>query len=188
MFKLSVLVLAVITYANGKRKFKPHSVDVKCIYLYSSAGQLTGSDKTIDDVANWRVVGGTNGTAAGAYPFVVSLRSSSNNHFCGDSILNTRWGFCFALCNWVGAESVQTELPVALNAGDTGAVAAILIGWGRISTNGAILNKLQELSTNTITHTICRLSWGSLVSSDQICAVTRSGQGAWSEDLGGPLI
>ncbi|KAK9694690.1 Trypsin [Popillia japonica] len=217
MFKLSVLVLAVITYANAL-----------------PANLL--AQTTIDDAADWRIVGGTN-AAAGAYPFVVSLRSSSNSHFCGGSILNTRWVltashciigsttanvFVYAGSNILNSGGVtiptsrltlhsnydhdiaandvaviqlanaltysNTIAPVALNIGETGAVAAILIGWGRISTNGAIPNNLQELSTNTITHTICRLSWGSLVSSDQICAVARSGQGACSGDSGGPLI
>ncbi|KAI4469685.1 chymotrypsin-related [Holotrichia oblita] len=77
---------------------------------------------------------------------------------------------------------------VSLNTGDTGALSAILIGWGRVSTNGAVPNNLQELSTNTITHATCRSSWGSSVSSNQICAVLRSGQGACNGDSGGPLI
>ncbi|KAI4469681.1 chymotrypsin-related [Holotrichia oblita] len=217
MFKLAVLVLTVVTYTSA---------------LPTQALVQT----TIDDTGDWRIVGGTN-AAAGAYPFVVSLRSSSNSHFCGGSILNTRWVLTAAHCvigsttsnvfvyagsntlNSGGVtvptsrlilhsnyddDSIVNDIAViqlsgalaysnsiaqvTLNTGDTGAVAAILIGWGRLSTNGAIPNNLQELSTNTITHATCRLYWGSSVSSNQICAVLRSGQGACNGDSGGPLI
>ncbi|GJQ80527.1 hypothetical protein Trydic_g12418 [Trypoxylus dichotomus] len=77
---------------------------------------------------------------------------------------------------------------VSLNTANTGAVAAILVGWGRTSTNGPLPNNLQHLATQTITHAACVSSWGSLVSQLQICAVIGAGQGACNGDSGGPLF
>lgn len=77
---------------------------------------------------------------------------------------------------------------VSLTTAHTGAVSAILIGWGRTSTGGSIPNNLQHLNTNTLTDAQCQSSWGSLVSSNQICALTRAGQGACNGDSGGPLV
>ncbi|KAK9694685.1 Trypsin [Popillia japonica] len=71
MFKLAVIVSALIAYV--------------CALPANPLAQAI-----IDETADWRVVGGSN-AAAGAYPFVVSLRSSSNSHFCGGTILNNRW-------------------------------------------------------------------------------------------------
>ncbi|KAI4469679.1 chymotrypsin-related [Holotrichia oblita] len=194
------------------------------------------TEPIIDLTGSWKVVGGTN-AAAGAYPFLVSLRTSSNSHFCGGTILNTGWVLTAAHC-LVGSSTANvfvyagsnqlnsggvtiassrltvhgsynpttitndvavirlasaltyssTIAAVSLNTANTGAVPAILAGWGRVSTNGAIPNNLQQLSTNTITHATCLQYWGSLVSSSQICAVIRSGQGACNGDSGGPLL
>lgn len=77
---------------------------------------------------------------------------------------------------------------VSLNTATTGAAAAILIGWGRLSAGGSIPNNLQELYTNTITVAQCQSTWGSSVNSNQICAFTRAGQGACNGDSGGPLV
>lgn len=44
-----------------------------------------------------KVVGGTD-AAPGAYPFVVSLRTASNAHFCGGSILNNNWVLTASHC------------------------------------------------------------------------------------------
>lgn len=82
----------------------------------------------------------------------------------------------------------NTIAPVTLNTANTGAVAATLVGWGRVSTGGAIPNNLQQLSTNTITHARCEALWGSYVTEQQICAVIQTGQGACNGDSGGPLI
>ncbi|KAI4469723.1 polyserase-related [Holotrichia oblita] len=194
------------------------------------------SDSRIDVTGDWKVVGGSN-AATGAYPFIVSLRSSSNSHFCGGSIINNLWVLTAAHClvgssassvnavvgtntllsggssirasrllvhgnynpntiaNDVGVIQLAASITysnsvaqVSLNTADVGAVSAILIGWGRTSTGGSIPNNLQQLSTNTITTASCQSVWGSSVSSSQICAYTRSGQGACNGDSGGPLV
>lgn len=77
---------------------------------------------------------------------------------------------------------------VGLNVGNTDVVEATLVGWGRTSTNSAIPNRLQKLSTSTISHASCQQLWGSSVSVNQICAVIRSGEGACYGDSGGPLL
>lgn len=77
---------------------------------------------------------------------------------------------------------------VSLNTADIGAAPAILIGWGKTSVIGSIPNDLQELATNTITVAQCQSTWGTRVSSNQICALTRIGQGACNGDSGGPLV
>ncbi|KAI4469708.1 chymotrypsin-related [Holotrichia oblita] len=77
---------------------------------------------------------------------------------------------------------------VSLNTANTGAVASILIGWGRTCTNCGIPNNLQQLNTQTITHAACQQRWGSLVTTLQICALTQTGQGSCNGDSGGPLV
>ncbi|KAI4469680.1 polyserase-related [Holotrichia oblita] len=68
----------------------------------------------------WKVVGGTDAAPA-AYPFVVSLRTLSNAHFCGGSILNTKWVLTASHC--LVARSSENTLAVAgtntLNSGGT---------------------------------------------------------------------
>ncbi|KAK9686150.1 Trypsin [Popillia japonica] len=193
-------------------------------------------DSRIDPNGDWRVVGGSN-APAGAYPFMVSMRSSGNAHFCGGTILNTMNVLTAAHCvigrttgntisvagtNTLNAGGVSrgsariilhanyntqtlandiavvrlsqafamggTISQTSLNTANTGAVAAILIGWGRTVTNGPLPNNLQHLATNTITHANCASQWGSLVTQSQICAVIGAGRGACQGDSGGPLI
>ncbi|KAI4469704.1 polyserase-related [Holotrichia oblita] len=204
--------------------------------LASFTAAVPTIDTRIDMSGDWKVVGGS-AAATGAYPFIVSLRSSSNSHFCGGSIINNLWVLTAAHClvgsstsnvNAVvgtntlasGGSSLRSSrllvhasynpntitndvavvqlassisysnsiAAVSLNTADVGAVSAILIGWGRTSTGGSIPNNLQQLSTNTITTASCQSVWGSSVSSSQICAYTRSGQGACNGDSGGPLV
>nr|UXX33474.1 serine protease-like protein [Holotrichia oblita] len=193
--------------------------------------------KTIIDLeGDWRVVGGS-AAPTGAYPFMVSIRSSSNSHYCGGSIINERWVLTAAHCiigestsnvravvgtntlNAGGTSYVSTRLilhnnydddsadndvgviqlasaiaysntvaPVVLNSVNTGAVDAILIGWGQTSTIGSAPNNLQHLSTSTITAAQCQAIWGSSVNSGHICSFTRAGQGSCFGDSGGPLI
>ncbi|GJQ80477.1 hypothetical protein Trydic_g12373 [Trypoxylus dichotomus] len=47
-------------------------------------------DQGTDLVGSFRMYGGTD-AADGAYPFMVSLRTSQNRHFCGGSIITERW-------------------------------------------------------------------------------------------------
>ncbi|GJQ72122.1 hypothetical protein Trydic_g3217 [Trypoxylus dichotomus] len=98
------------------------------------------------------------------------------------------------LANDIGVVRLGTALPiggnvqqVSLNTAGTGAVAAILVGWGRTATNSGIPNNLQQLNTQTLTHAQCQSSWGSSVTTLQICAFIASGQGACNGDSGGPL-
>ncbi|KAI4469711.1 chymotrypsin-related [Holotrichia oblita] len=77
---------------------------------------------------------------------------------------------------------------VSLNTAATGAVPSVLIGWGRTCTDCGIPNNLQHLNTQTLTNTVCQISWGALVTASQICALTQTGQGSCNGDSGGPLI
>nr|ABZ04011.1 serine protease 3 [Costelytra zealandica] len=218
MLKLAVL-LALVAFAAALPAAVIHTVDPR-----------------IDLNGDWRVVGGSN-APGGAYPFIVSLRSSAGGHFCGGSILNSVNILTAAHCiigrstantnilagtntlnsggvvrgssrliihaaynpstiaNDIAVVRLSSGVPiggniaqVGLNTANTGAVAAILIGWGRTATNSGIPNNLQHLATNTITHANCQSSWGNSVSTMQICAFIGSGRGACNGDSGGPLV
>nr|ABZ04014.1 serine protease 6 [Costelytra zealandica] len=75
----------------------------------------------VDDSADWRVVGGTNATA-GAYPYMVSLRSSANAHFCGGSILNSQWILTAASC-LVGRTVTNTMVVAGTNTLNAGGLS-----------------------------------------------------------------
>ncbi|XP_077301725.1 chymotrypsin-2-like isoform X2 [Arctopsyche grandis] len=69
---------------------------------------------------DWRVVGGSN-AGNGAVPYQVSLRSSSNSHFCGGSIISPRTILTAAHC-LNGRTASNTVVVVGtntLNAGGT---------------------------------------------------------------------
>ncbi|GJQ80523.1 hypothetical protein Trydic_g12414 [Trypoxylus dichotomus] len=204
--------------------------------LVANALAIPSIDRRIDYNGNWKVVGGSTATS-GAYPFIVSLRSSSNSHFCGGSILSEQWILSAAHClvsisassitavvgsntlssggnrhtasklvvhqnydeqmiaNDVGVVQLSNPIvysssvaPVPLSSERVGAVSAVLIGWGTTILGGFIPNDLQQLPTNTLTVTDCQSYWGSNVSGNQICALSRAGQGACHGDSGGPLV
>ncbi|GJQ80528.1 hypothetical protein Trydic_g12419 [Trypoxylus dichotomus] len=61
------------------------------LLLFAAAvSAVSGSqvDPRVDVNGDWRIVGGSN-APAGEYPFMISLRSSGNAHFCGGTLLNS---------------------------------------------------------------------------------------------------
>lgn len=80
-------------------------------------------------------------------------------------------------------KSRQAEVP----AGSSG---VILTGWGRLSSGGAIPDKLQWIDLVHISNEECkRLHSGSAnVGPGHFCTYTKSGEGACNGDSGGPLI
>ncbi|GJQ80515.1 hypothetical protein Trydic_g12406 [Trypoxylus dichotomus] len=213
-------------------KFVAALVFVACATAVPAVDRI---DPRIDVNGDWRVVGGSN-APGGAFPTIVSVRSSAGAHFCGGTILNSVNILTAAHCI-IGRSTANTGIlagtntlnsggttrgssrlilhgsynqntlandiavirlssalamggnvaQVSLSTANTGAVAAVLAGWGRISSNGGIPNNLQQLSTQTLTHAQCQQSWGSQVTTLQICALIGSGRGACNGDSGGPL-
>ncbi|GJQ80524.1 hypothetical protein Trydic_g12415 [Trypoxylus dichotomus] len=217
------------------RAFSTHQIWMELLVMKEQI-TIPTIDTRIDLTSDWRVVGGSAAPSA-AYPFIVSLRSTSNSHFCGGSILSQQWVLSAAHCligssasnvvavvgtntltsggirsrasrliahqnydivtiaNDVGVIQLASPFtysasvsPVSLSSENVGSISAILIGWGRTSAGGSVPNNLQHLTTNTISDSRCRIFWGGSVGSNQICALTRYGQGACNGDSGGPLV
>ncbi|KAI4469683.1 chymotrypsin-related [Holotrichia oblita] len=152
--------------------------------ILNSVNILTAAHCIIGrSTANTGVLAGTNtlnsgGQTRGSTRLI--LHGSYNPSTLANDIAVIRLGTGLAM----GGNTAQ----VSLNTANTGAVAAILIGWGRTCTNCGIPNALQQLATNTITHAQCQSSWGGSVTTLQICAFIRSGAGACNGDSGGPLV
>lgn len=82
---------------------------------------------------------------------------------------------------------------IPLGSTQTGAVAAVVSGWGGTQiTGGASPNHLQGLNTRTITNADCRARHtaanAAFVFDHKICTFTQSGQGICQGDSGGPLV
>ncbi|XP_063984407.1 chymotrypsin-2-like [Diachasmimorpha longicaudata] len=64
---------------------------------------------------------------------------------------------------------------------------ATLTGWGTTVLNGRVPDKLQWLQVKVISQLKCKLRhW--LLTSSQICTLTKRGEGACHGDSGGPLV
>ncbi|KAI4469728.1 polyserase-related [Holotrichia oblita] len=81
---------------------------------------LPTEDTRIDVNGDWRVVGGEN-APTGAYPFIVSLRSAANSHFCGGSIINADYVLTAAHCI-VGRTTANTQVVAGTNTLNAGGV------------------------------------------------------------------
>lgn len=83
--------------------------------------------------------------------------------------------------------------PISMGSGQTGAVAAVVSGWGGTTVNGgASPNHLQGLNTRTITNAECQsrhtAANAAFVFAHKICTWTQAGQGICQGDSGGPLV
>jgi trypsin len=88
------------------------------------------------------IVGGSN-AASGQFPYQVSLRSAANSHFCGGSIINSRWALSAAHCT-IGRTTANTRVVVGTH----------LLNSGGIShTTSAIVNH-PSYNANTLANDI----------------------------------
>ena len=67
-----------------------------------------------------------------------------------------------------------------------------ILGWGRVSTNGPLPSKLQEVAVKIVSDQTCQVAFdaygqGGTVSSNEVCAGGIGGKDACQGDSGGPL-
>lgn len=75
-----------------------------------------------DEIKQWegRIVGGSQ-ASSGQFPHQASLQSSANAHFCGGSIINSRWVLSAAHCT-IGRSAASTRIRVGTNSRTSGGV------------------------------------------------------------------
>ncbi|GJQ80472.1 hypothetical protein Trydic_g12370 [Trypoxylus dichotomus] len=79
--------------------------------------------------------------------------------------------------------------PVVINGGFPRSILDVtVVGWGTIGKEHVLSNKLQELSTQTISWSLCSLYYIDMVTPKQICTRYRNGKGFCDGDSGSPLL
>ncbi|KAI7815638.1 Serine protease, partial [Rhyzopertha dominica] len=73
-----------------------------------------------DETLDWRIVGGST-ASSGQFPYIASLRRSTGAHFCGSSIISTRYVVSAAHCT-VGTSTGAVAVVVGTNTLNSGGV------------------------------------------------------------------
>ncbi|XP_001662078.2 chymotrypsin-2 [Aedes aegypti] len=105
------------------------------------------------DYLEWegRIVGGTN-AASGQFPYQVSLRSSTNAHFCGASIINNRYVLSAAHCT-VGRTLANTRVVVGTH----------LLNSGGVAHNSARIVNHPSYNANTLANDVSLVQTASVI-------------------------
>ncbi|NWR41428.1 CEL2A elastase, partial [Regulus satrapa] len=150
-----------------------------------------------------KVVGGENARPY-SWPWQASLQYKSNGkwyHTCGGTLIATNWVLTAAHC--IRYDIALIKLSEHITLSDQIEVACLppaqsilssntacyVTGWGRLQTNGALPDELQQGLLLVVDYATCSKSswWGQTVKESMICA---GGDGIISScngDSGGPL-
>lgn len=134
-----------------------------------------------------RIVGGSN-AVLGRFPYQVSLRNIANEHFCGGSIINSRWILSAAHCTiWREQNSVLVWVgTVQLNSGGVSHTSSRIVNHpsyeGHSLSNDVSL--VQTASVIAFTANVQAIALGSAQVGGGVSAVV-TGWGA-TESSGGP--
>ncbi|KAK9758495.1 Trypsin [Popillia japonica] len=166
-----------------------------------------------------KIVGGADATE-GQFPWQVSLRYASNNeHFCGGSIIRSKWILTAGHC--VAGKSAEDILiitgTISLSKGGNTHKISTIISHASFNPHTLINDialieleseldfnpsiqpieletvpdNLQFVRLKTISNLECqlRLRWAEQsVTADNVCTLTKYGEGACHGDSGGPLV